>query len=48
MMKRLVTKEEIDHLPSEIHQMVAQVLITRGEWVLKDTQTSGDCRMVKG
>jgi hypothetical protein len=30
--KRTVTQEDIDHLPTEIHRKVAKQLIIMGEW----------------
>ena len=47
MHKRVITTEQLDHLPSDFHKMVARVLITRGEWVIVEHKTSGDCRMVE-
>jgi hypothetical protein len=48
MTKRRITQEQLEHLPSDLHKMVAQALITRGEWIVVEhmSQTSGDCRMV--
>jgi hypothetical protein len=48
MAKRIVTAEQIEHLPSDLHKMVARALIARGEWIVVEQQnkTSGDCRMV--
>ena len=40
--RRSITQEQLDHLPSEIHQLVARALIARGEWVLIGHTSSGD------
>ncbi len=47
MHKRVLTAEQLDHLPSELHKMVARVLVTRGEWSIVEYLTSGDCKMVE-
>jgi hypothetical protein len=44
--RRSITQEQLDHLPSEIHQLVARALIARGEWVLIGHTSSGDTRSV--
>jgi hypothetical protein len=46
MTKRRITQEQLEHLPSDLHKMVAQALINRGEWIFVKHQTSGDCKMV--
>jgi hypothetical protein len=45
--RRSITQEQLEHLPSELHKLVAQALIARGEWIVveHENQTSGDCRM---
>jgi hypothetical protein len=45
-MKRYVTEEQLDHLPSDIHKMVARVLVTRGEWIVVEHLVSGDSATV--
>jgi len=40
--RRGITQEQFDHLPSEIHQLVARALIARGEWVVIGHTSSGD------
>ena len=37
MFRRKVTAEQIDHLPSDLHRMVARILIDRGEWIVVRT-----------
>jgi hypothetical protein len=34
-MKRAISREQINHLPSDLHRIVALALIDRGEWTLK-------------
>jgi len=45
-MKRCVTQEQLDHLPSDIHKMVARVLVTRGEWIVVEHLVSGESATV--
>ncbi len=34
---RYITQEQFDHLPSDIHRLVARYLIKKGEWTLQGT-----------
>ena len=37
MKKTTITREQIEHLPSEVHKMVVRYLIRNGEWILAET-----------
>ena len=39
--KRIVTPDDLEHLPTEIHRRIAKQLIISGEWRLYTT-TSGN------
>jgi hypothetical protein len=44
--KRVVTPDDLDHLPTPVHKIVAKQLILTGEWALKsisgnETRTEG-------
>jgi hypothetical protein len=46
--KRIVTPDEIDHLPTAIHKKVARQLILTGEWAMATTSgevTHNEMRM---
>ena len=38
--KRIVTPDEIDHLPTAVHKRVARQLILTGEWAMATTSGS--------
>jgi hypothetical protein len=43
---RKITEEQLHHLPSELHKTVAQILIDKGEWIIQENTTSGNCTEV--
>jgi hypothetical protein len=46
MHRRKITAEQLHHLPSELHKTVAQILIEKGEWIVIENTTSGNCTAV--
>jgi hypothetical protein len=44
--KRVLTKDDFDHLPTPVHRRVARHLLETGEWVLAPTSGQVDIREI--